>query len=219
MAESNVTTNAYWQDVRTLRLQLADQVDALDPADWDAPSWCAGWRVRDALGHLLHQAEATQASMAVDVLRNGVRPNVALTRCATAIGQQPVPELTNRLRAAANGRFHVAALPRTVVLAEVVAHGSDLLRPLAREMEVRPEQLTPALSLFTRLGRLVFGSRIPTQVRLVATDSGWTHGDPGSDEVHGRAIDLLLLAANRHQVLPLLSGPGLDHFRPGTANG
>ena len=42
--------------------------------------------------------------------------------------------------------------------------------------------------------------------RLVATDADWARGQ--GPEVKGRAIDLLLLLANRRQVVPLLEGPG-----------
>ncbi len=43
--------------------------------------------------------------------------------------------------------------------------------------------------------------------RLVATDLDWERGD--GPEVRGKAIDLVLLVANRRQVLPSLEGPGL----------
>jgi hypothetical protein len=43
--------------------------------------------------------------------------------------------------------------------------------------------------------------------RLVATDLDWLRGD--GPEVRGKAIDLVLLVANRRQVLPSLEGPGL----------
>jgi len=43
---------------------------------------------------------------------------------------------------------------------------------------------------------------------LVATDLDWTKGS--GPEVRGKAMDLMLLVANRLQVLPCLEGPGLD---------
>jgi hypothetical protein len=42
---------------------------------------------------------------------------------------------------------------------------------------------------------------------LVATDLDWSRGD--GPEVRGKGIDLLLLVANRRQVLPRLEGPGV----------
>jgi uncharacterized protein (TIGR03083 family) len=206
------TADSYWATVRAQRIALADQVGGLDPAAWDSPSWCEGWRVRDALGHLVHIAEASQLSQARDVLSNGIRPNTALSRCAVARGDLPVPDLCDRLRAAADGRFRVPGLPRTVVLGEVVAHGSDMLRPLGLDVTVAVDQLPPLLDVYHRLGRLAFGASGAGRLRLVATDCDWSRGN--GDEVQGRAIDLLLLLANRKQVLPSLTGPGLAHFGP-----
>jgi uncharacterized protein (TIGR03083 family) len=208
-------TDSYWSTVRSQRIGLADQVGGLDSAAWDSPSWCDGWRVRDVLGHLVHLAEASQLSMGLDMLRNGGLTNRALSRCACRLGALPVPDLADRLRAAANGRFHVAGVARTIVLGELAAHGSDMLRPLSLDVAVPPAELTPVLDTYVRFGRVAFGRKDRGafgrgQVCLVATDCGWRHGH--GDELRGRAIDLLLLLANRRQVLPELSGPGLDHL-------
>jgi uncharacterized protein (TIGR03083 family) len=202
--------DTYWATVRDQRRALADQVGALDPAAWDSPSWCAGWRVRDVLGHLVHLAEASQLSMAGDMVRHGGRPNQALARCATRLGDLPVADLADRLRAGSGGRFHVPGMPRTIVLGEVLAHGSDMLRPLSLSLSVSAQTVTPVLDTYWRVGRVAFGTKATRRVRLVATDSEWAHGT--GDEVRGTSLDLLLLLANRTQVLPALSGAGVDRL-------
>ncbi|HVA05948.1 MAG TPA: maleylpyruvate isomerase family mycothiol-dependent enzyme [Acidimicrobiales bacterium] len=204
------STDTYWSDVSRQRRVLADHVDALDPAAWDAPSWCEGWRVRDVLGHLVFLAEASQLSMSVAMVRSGFRPNALLDRRARALGDLGVPELADRLRAASAGRFHIAGLPRAVVMGEVVTHGADMLRPLGQQVELHPAALIPVLNLYGRIGSLAFGGERSIGVRLVATDCNWSHGN--GDEVRGRAVDLLLLLANRRQVLPALSGAGVKRF-------
>jgi uncharacterized protein (TIGR03083 family) len=204
--------DAYWSTVRSARLRLADQVVALDSADWDAPSWCEGWRVRDALGHLVYLAEASNLSMSKDLLRHGFLPNTVLDRTARLVGSEAVPDLCDRLRAAADGRFRAPGGPRPLVLGEVVAHGSDMLRPLGQSVDVRTEDLIPILNVYSRLGRTVFGSGSTGQVRLVATDSDWTNGANAKPDVRGLSVDLLLLMANRRQVMSQLSGPGLEHL-------
>ena len=47
---------------------------------------------------------------------------------------------------------------------------------------------------------------------LVATDLDWSRGS--GPEVRGRAMALLLLVANRRQVLPYLEGSGLAGYKP-----
>src|SRR6185369_4532696 len=45
-------SEAYWSAVRTMRLGIADLLDSLGPGEWDGPSLCRGWRIRDVAGHL-----------------------------------------------------------------------------------------------------------------------------------------------------------------------
>ena len=190
-----------WARVAEQRRELADRIESLEPAQWDSPSWCEGWRVRDVVGHLVHLAEAGQVSMARDLVR-GRSPDRALSIAAVRHGQQPVPELTRRLRQAADGRFRIPGFPPATVLAEVVVHGSDALRPLGQEVDVAASDLVPVLNLYRRIGRVAFRSSSNRQRRLVATDVEWASGQGVG--LQGRAIDLLLLLANRTQVTPLL---------------
>ena len=43
------------------RTELADLLDTLTPEQWDAPSLCTGWRVRDVTAHLVEGATMTKA--------------------------------------------------------------------------------------------------------------------------------------------------------------
>ena len=70
-------------------------IAALSPDRWDIRSWCASWRVRDVLGHLVSMAEATRLSMFWQIIRNPSRPDRAVDRMARALGGQPVPEFIN----------------------------------------------------------------------------------------------------------------------------
>jgi uncharacterized protein (TIGR03083 family) len=59
-----------WQVIEQERLSLADLLATLTDDEWDLPSLCAGWRVRDVAAHL---ALATQPpgpwSMVVEAVR------------------------------------------------------------------------------------------------------------------------------------------------------
>ncbi|MFI5044333.1 MAG: maleylpyruvate isomerase family mycothiol-dependent enzyme [Acidimicrobiales bacterium] len=196
-----------WARVAARRVELADRIDTLDPAELDAESWCAGWRVRDVIGHLVQLAEATQRSMAMVLLRNGLPLDRGLAAAARRIGDRPADELAARLRRSAGGRFHVVGLPRAVALGEVLVHSEDALRPVGRPLDTGPDEAATVLDVYRRIGRLAFHQPIP-DATLVATDTAWTAGR--GPEIRGRALDLLLLLANRRQVLGDLTGPGLD---------
>jgi hypothetical protein len=141
------------------------------------------------------------------VFRSFGSPDRVLDREARRLGNESVPDLAARLRAAADGRFHVIGSPAVVVLGEVLVHGADALRPSGIEVRATPSQVVPVLDAYRRLGRIVFHAGPGGGRRLIATDADWAKGRGA--EVRGRAIDLLLLLANRRQVLAQLDGPGI----------
>ncbi len=200
-----------WAEVAARRVHLAEWTGRLDESATDAPSWCDGWRVRDVLGHLVHLAEANQRTMLRDLIPRGPKPDRALARIATELGQCPVDELDDRLKAAAHGRFHALGTPAAIALGEVLVHGSDMMRAVGANDDVDPYVVEPVLRAYRRFGRLAFHGAPAATVMLVATDTEIRLGS--GPEVRGRALDLLLLLANRHQVVASLSGPGLDRLR------
>ncbi len=198
---------AVWARVAEYRCKLADALEALTPEQLESASWCSGWRVRDVLGHLVHIAEASQLSMARDVIRHPLRPDSALDLIARQLGEEPVPTLAQRLRDARHGRFHVLGFPPAVELGDVMVHGNDTLRALDLEFAVHPYEAVLVLKTYRRVGGLAFHARPHRTVTLVATDIQWSCGT--GPVVTGRAIDLLMLVANRRQVIESLSGPGV----------
>ena len=197
-----------WGRVSGYRLELADRVEALERDQLDVPAWCEGWRVRDVIGHLVHLAEATQLTMATAIARNGLPPDRALSAVAQQLGQFSGSQLADRLRRAQSGRFHVIGTPASVALGEVLVHAEDALRPIGQTMAASPDDVVPVLGVYRRVGRIAFHRRPLAQVRLTANDADWTAGR--GPTVSGKAIDLLLLLANRRQVFASLTGEGLS---------
>jgi uncharacterized protein (TIGR03083 family) len=193
-------------EVRRFRLEFADEMSRASPGQWDVPSWCEGWRVRDVLGHLVHTAEATLPSMFWQIIRNGVQPDRAIQRIARKLGDQPVPELVERLRAAP-GTFHVPGMPSEIGLGDLIVHTADAFRPIGLVPDTPLADVLVVLHAYTKWGRRVVHAVPHRSVSLVASDADWRYGS--GPEVTGKAIDLLLLMANRRQVMPSLSGPGL----------
>jgi uncharacterized protein (TIGR03083 family) len=194
-------------EVRRLRLEIADEIAALSPDRWDIPSWCSGWRVRDVLGHLVSMAEATRLSMFWQIIRNPVQPDRAVDRMARAAGGQPVPELVGRLRGAADGGVHVVGIPLELGLADLLVHSADALRPAGIRPDPPVADVLVALESYRKWGRRVVHAVPDRGVSLAATDAAWRSGR--GPEVRGKAIDLLLLVANRRQVVDRLDGPGV----------
>ena len=163
--------------------------------------------MRDVLAHLVQNAERTYASLTLDLLRGGFGPDRSMRMAALRLGHVPVPELADRLSASADRHFHLVGSTEGMGLADVLVHSADVLRPLGQDVEAPPADAGPALDALWRAGRMVVHAVPHEGRRLVATDLEWSRGS--GPEVRGRALDLLMLVANRRQVLPELDGPGL----------
>lgn len=196
------------QEVARLRRQFADQISSIDETAWNAASWCPGWRVRDVLAHLVRNAESTNMSLAGDLVRGGMRPDRAVSKAAKRLGGVPVPELADRLRAAAERQLHLHGSEGGMALGDVLVHSADAFRPLGLDVDAPPADAAPVLDAYWRTAWIVFHAKPPRHRHLVATDLEWNRGS--GPEVRGRAIDLMLLVANRRQVLAALEGPGLQ---------
>lgn len=94
-----------------------------------------------------------------------------------------------------------------MVLGELLVHGRDALDPFGHARLDDPEDALAVLDTCRRVGRLAFHAHSTRGVRLRATDVKWSSG--AGPEVRGRAIDLLLLLANRRDVPASLDGPGV----------
>jgi uncharacterized protein (TIGR03083 family) len=195
------------QEVARLRHQLADRIEALDETAWDAPSWCEGWRVREVLAHLVRNAEATPLSQTGDLLRGGFRPDYSVSKAARRLGDVPISELADRLRKAADERLRSGGSSKAFGMGDVLVHSADAFRPLGLDVDASPAVAASVLEAYWRKARIVVHAAPHRGRRLVATDLDWVRGS--GPEVRGRIIDLVLLVANRRQVLPCLEGPGL----------
>jgi uncharacterized protein (TIGR03083 family) len=194
-----------WGEVRRLRIEFADGIAGLSADQWDAPSWCAGWRVRDVLGHLVSMRETKQPALVWEIIRNGFRPDRAVDRLARASGDQSVHELVERLRHGPDRR--VAGLPPELALGDLLVHSADALRPCGLMPDPPTADVVAVLETYKKSGRRMFHAVPHRGVSLNATDVQWHSG--AGPEVRGRAIDLLLLVANRRQVVDQLDGPGV----------
>ena len=52
-----------WQVITEQRLGLARLLEGLSDAEWEQPSLCAGWRVRDVAAHVAHGAAGSRAGV------------------------------------------------------------------------------------------------------------------------------------------------------------
>lgn len=189
------------------RRDLADYLDTLSAAEWQQPSLCPGWSVRDVVGHIASYDILSWPAL----LARFARSRFSLSRC-NQVGVEEARRLTTeqlvaRLRAHAVPRGITAGFGCAIALTDGLIHHQDIRRALGHPRAVPPERLVAALDFAPRARALPAPANL-RGLRVVATDLAWAHGT--GPEVRGPAEALLVALAGRSQALADLDGPGLD---------
>src|ERR1700678_1954715 len=94
------TVTDVWTDVHQERQALLELLETLTPEQWDAPSLCAAWRVRDVVGHMVSETRMTVAQLGWGIASSGFRINRYIAKDARRGGAASVAELVEDFRAA-----------------------------------------------------------------------------------------------------------------------
>lgn len=189
------------------RRDLADYLDTLTADEWEQPSLCPGWSVRDVVGHIASYDVLSWPALLALFARSGF----SLNRC-NQVGVDEArrlrtDELVARLRAHAVPRGITTAFGCAVALTDGLIHHQDIRRALGHPRTVPQERLVAALEFAPRARALPAPANL-RGLRAVATDVNWAHGT--GPEVRGLAEAVLVTLAGRPQGLADLEGPGLD---------
>jgi uncharacterized protein (TIGR03083 family) len=187
--------DAYWAAVRAMRLTVADLLESLQPAEWDAPSLCRGWRVRDVAGHLSIVPTISTWDLVATAPRAGFNPNRINTVLAVRNGSRPPDVILEALRAHAGDRRTARVLDARDALFDVIVHSQDIALPLGRHVDVPPDHTRQGLERVWEMGWPFKARKRLTGLTLRATDTDWTVGD--GPDVTGPALALLLLLTGR----------------------
>ncbi len=190
---------------RDERADLAGFLAALPPQQWQAPTLCKQWQVRDIVAHILSYDELSTRGLTAQVIQSRLRlsrvNSQTLARYATYSPEQLLALLNRHLEP----RGLSAALGGRVALTETLIHHQDIRRALGKPRTIPAERLLPALR--TALIAPDIGNRWPLRgLRLVATDLPFSIG--AGPQVRGPAEALLMTIAGRNGVIGELSGPG-----------
>jgi uncharacterized protein (TIGR03083 family) len=187
------------------RAQLLDLLETLSPDQWETPSLCEGWRVRDVVAHVFSYDGVGWPGMLRYLVENRFQIDRINALRVTEWGVRSIDELLDFVRAHLTPQGPMAALGGRIALTDAVIHQQDIRRPLGRPREIPADRLLQALN--GAIAAPVIGSRPRIRgLRLVATDADWSTGH--GPEVRGTAEALLMAATGRHGVVDELTGPG-----------
>jgi uncharacterized protein (TIGR03083 family) len=179
------------------RRTLADVLDGLTPEQWDAPSLCEGWAVRDVVAHITMPFRYSAARFLLELARSGGRFGTMADRVARRDGAQPTAVLTAALRDNAEHPWTPPGGGKAGALTHDVVHGLDITRPLGIGREVQPDRFRTVLdSLVAPRSLRHFKVGVDGDVgRLRASDVDWSYGT--GEPVTAGAVDLVLMLTGR----------------------
>ncbi len=189
-------------------LDLAERLAELNDQEWNAPSLCAEWRVRDVLAHLTAGAESAfgVGTIVAGMLRHGLNYNRWVAADGQVRGQQDPAIVLKALRNAAATRGASPGGRPVRGLMHVLIHGQDMCRPLGITRDL-PEAHLVSVADFVKDDVHIFGAKKHIAgLKVTATDMDWSHGN--GPEVMGPAEALVMMMAGRLVALDDLSGEG-----------
>lgn len=201
-----------WQVIAGQRRVLADLLAGLDEQQWERPSLCTQWRVRDVAAHV---ALTPQSPGMVRILAMGLRARGDLQAVnrdlALAHAARPPAELVADLRNLADSRRKPAITTLDNLMFDVLVHVQDVAVPLGLTVAMPLDAARAGAERVWRMGWPFWARRRMRGLRLVATDVGWAVGEGA--EIRGPVQALLLLLTGRTAAaLPRLDGPGLQRL-------
>lgn len=196
-----------WRGIDDQRTRLVELLENLSQPEWEHPSLCEGWTVRQVAAHVALQ-NTTWSAMPRGVLtmiRAGGM-NGAIHALACRHAQQP----TERIIAEIRDRIGVWRPLPTVTYKEsaidYLVHAQDIAIPLERRLEMPVEVAAMAAERVWTSPRMFHARSRFADFRFLATDVEWAAGK--GEEVSGPVSALLLLLTGRAAALARLSGPG-----------
>jgi len=176
-------------------LALADLLDSATDAQWETPSLCEGWRVREVIAHMTMAARYSEEEFMAELRGCGFDFGRLSNQIAARDAELPAGELVASLRAEVmrhwtppGGGWHGA-------LNHVVIHGLDVTVPLGVPRRSPDATIRVVLDDLTTGGvHAHFGTSIEGR-SLRATDLDWSYGS--GPALRGPAEDLALVLCGR----------------------
>jgi uncharacterized protein (TIGR03083 family) len=198
-----------WQVITEQRLGLARLLEGLSDAEWEQPSLCPGWRVRDVAAHV---AMAPQVPGLGAMLADGIRARGSFHRfnhdVAVRHAARPTWDIVAELRSYADSHRLPVMTNYRNILFDVLVHTQDIAIPLGRDYPMPAEAARAGAERVWTMGWPFWARHRLRGVQLVATDIDWSAGAGVELRAPIRMV-LLLLTGRISTALPQLSGPAV----------
>jgi uncharacterized protein (TIGR03083 family) len=195
------------------RRAFAGVLAGLAEPDWEAPSLCAGWRVREVVAHMTMPFRYSPPRFLAELARSRGNFTAMSDRVARRDARAPIGTLLDGWRTNVDNGWKPPGGGLAGALTHDVVHGLDITVPLGMEHPVSEEALRVVLDNATSpLNRKHFGIDL-TGVRLEAVDLDWAHGE--GEPLRGAARHLLMVLMDRRLPAGVLTGAQTTRFTAG----
>lgn len=201
-------------DIRTAvaaeRHDLAALLDDLSPAQWEAPTLCAGWRVREVAAHMSLGFRYSLPKTLAELVKARGSLHRMTDRCARKdAAAHSTGQLAAFLRDNADHPWQPPLAGIEGALGHDVVHGLDISVALGLGRRVPLDRVRILLKKVTPKSTKFFGADV-SGVELCADDLDWSYGT--GTPLTGTAQDLLLVLYGRKLPPGVLRGEPQSRF-------
>lgn len=203
---STLTTDRLWQVVAAHRVAVADLLDGLSAEQWEQPSLCPGWTVRDVAAHLTLQQLGLRDVLGTMLHWRGTMDRTIAAAARRRAAAWSTAHIAADIRGTAGTRRPTLGVTRLETLTDILVHSQDIAVPLGIRLDL-PRDAAAAATTRTLTMRWPVpppSARAVRRFRLTATDLDWSAGT--GPQVSGPIGALLLITCGRTAALPQLSG-------------
>ena len=190
---------------RDEREAFASLLDGLTPQQWNSPTLCELWTVREVAIHTVSYDELSTAGLVGRFLKGRLNTDRINAIGVADYSDRSPEQITVLIRSYAQPHGLTGVFVGKIALTDGMVHQQDIRRSIGLPRTIDPERLRTALN-FARFAPTIRGAWRARGVRLVASDLDWSHGR--GPEVRGPGEALLMAMAGRRAALDDLDGPG-----------
>jgi uncharacterized protein (TIGR03083 family) len=193
------------QMARDEREEFAALLEGLTPQQWDGPTLCESWIVREVAVHTVSYDELTTGGLVGRFLKGRLNTDRINAIGVADYADRAPEQIIAMIRANTEPHGLTGGFGGRIALTDGMIHQQDIRRSIGLPRTIDAERLRTALD-FARFAPTVRGAWRARGVRLVATDLDWAYGR--GPEVRGSGEALLMAMAGRRAALADLDGPG-----------
>ena len=199
-----------WDVIHAERDALAADLTDIEAAQWDTPSMCTQWTVRQALGHMTATAKMTPPQFFVSMAKAGFNfGKMSDAGVARETAGSPADALA-AFRGVSQSTSHPPG-PVDTWLGETIIHAEDIRRPLGITHEYPTDAVVRVADFYKGSNLIVGAKKRVAGLRLRASDADWSTGE--GPEVSGPVLALVLAMTGRAPALDDLTGAGVADLR------